>query len=437
MFRFALAAAGTLAAAALCRANNVVVDVTVDAPANGSSYQCGEIVRVAVRLRDETTDVNSLELAQIDLRLINFELVPEFDPIDSTNPIFDPIVFGGAPPGDGETHGAAADGYPGPPLPGCPLNCLVGLVPSAQGGGTIYFWLRTSTSTAHLLNPPASQPGLVFIQFKIRLIPCGTATINALGPAIDDGSSSGAYFQQADTGIVWANGDQDTVNNVVGAILNFLILTPPACLAAANPPLSNPYLSGLQPFRDVLQNTTSTLLPQGIGVAGTPSEGTVNYATITVTVCGEAPGLPPSPASIGVSCTDVAGNGQADCPSVTAVTAGTSSSYHMSLSGPPPPRECITFTFEHTPEKLQYQVLPGDTNMDGQANTQDLLWLVQRVNDGTASLPANRPRYNINRSSETTGPVVNAQDFLRLIQLLNGMNATQAFNGATVATCPP
>jgi hypothetical protein len=75
--------------------------------------------------------------------------------------------------------------------------------------------------------------------------------------------------------------------------------------------------------------------------------------------------------------------------------------------------------------------------MDGQVNTQDLLWLVQRVNEVTANLPANRPRYNINRGSESVGPVVNGQDFLRLIQLLNGMNATQTFNGATVATCPP
>jgi hypothetical protein len=32
---------------------------------------------------------------------------------------------------------------------------------------------------------------------------------------------------------------------------------------------------------------------------------------------------------------------------------------------------------------------------------------------------------------------VNTQDLLRLVQLLNGTNATQAFNGATVAPCPP
>jgi hypothetical protein len=86
--------------------------------------------------------------------------------------------------------------------------------------------------------------------------------------------------------------------------------------------------------------------------------------------------------------------------------------------------------------KLQYASLPGDTNLDGVDSTQDLLWLVQRINDGTASLPANRARYNINRSNEAGGVVVNTQDLLRLVQLLNGIPATQAFNGANVAACP-
>ncbi|HEY3244107.1 MAG TPA: hypothetical protein VGM03_12235 [Phycisphaerae bacterium] len=440
MIRYALVGIAAFAAALVCRANNVLIQVTADPPANGSSYACDEIIRVAVRLNDETTDVNSLELAQVDLRLTNAILVPDFDPDDTTNPIFGPIVFGGAPPGDGETHGAAADAYPGPLLPGCPQNYLVGSAPSSTGGGTICFWIRTSTSTAHLLNPPrASQPGRLFIQFKIQFHPlCGT-TVDALGPALDDGSSSGAFFQQAGTSTMWSNGDADLVNNVVAGILSLQILTPPACLVSANPPLSSPYLAGAQPFRDVLQNSTTALAPQGIGVVGTSPEGPVTYETITVTYCGFGPpSPPPSPAQIGVICTDITGNGQADCPSIVAVIGCPSTPcYHISLSGPPPPRECITFTFGHTPEKLQYQVLPGDTNMDGQVNTQDLLWLVQRVNDGTANLPANRARYNINRSNDATGPVVNTQDVLRLLQLLNGTNATQPFNGATVAPCPP
>jgi hypothetical protein len=110
----------------------------------------------------------------------------------------------------------------------------------------------------------------------------------------------------------------------------------------------------------------------------------------------------------------------------------------FALSGPPPPRECITFTFAGTNpgQKLQYQVLPGDTNLDGIVSTQDLLFLVQQLTEGTANLPENFARYNINRSQEVGGNHVNTQDLLRLVQLLNGTNATQAFNGATVAECP-
>jgi hypothetical protein len=59
---------------------------------------------------------------------------------------------------------------------------------------------------------------------------------------------------------------------------------------------------------------------------------------------------------------------------------------------------------------------------------------VQRLNDGTANLPGNYARYNLNRSGES--PPVNTADLLRLVQLLNGVNTTQVFNGASVAACP-
>ncbi|HEY3246353.1 MAG TPA: hypothetical protein VGM03_23660 [Phycisphaerae bacterium] len=149
-----------------------------------------------------------------------------------------------------------------------------------------------------------------------------------------------------------------------------------------------------------------------------------------------APSPAPLPTNIGIECTDSAGNGPTDCPSVTAVAGGAAAhEFVLTLSGSIPPRECTTFTFLGTTpgQKLQYQFLPGDTNLDGTVNTQDLLWLVQRVNDGTANQPANWPRYNVNRSSEPGGVVVNTQDFLREVQLLNGTNTTQVFNGATVA----
>jgi hypothetical protein len=210
-------------------------------------------------------------------------------------------------------------------------------------------------------------------------------------------------------------------------------------IAAANPPLVSPYRSGPANlrFRDVLQNTTPGLQPQGIGVAGTPAEGAITFATISVTFTAP-PAPPPNITNTSVNCTDLSGNGSGDCPTITAITGAGVGPYQLTLSAPPPPRECITFTFAGTNagQKLQYQVLPGDTNLDATVSTQDLLFLVQSVNSGAANLPENRARFNINRSNEPGGMVVTTQDFLREIQLLNGTSATQPFNGATVASCP-
>jgi hypothetical protein len=225
-------------------ANNIQLTVTADPPADAAGYMPGEIVRVAVRLNDETTDVNSLELSQVDLGLTNATLVEMFDPNDSQNPIVDAVIFGGAAAGDGETMGANADAYAGPQLPGCPAGCLIGSVPSANppppvgsGPSTIYFWLRTNTLTSALLNPPGpASVGRLFIQFKITLGNPGVATVDALGPANDDGSSSGAFSQQDGTGTRWANGDPITgpdpnnVNNYVGGILNLNVVPEPASL---------------------------------------------------------------------------------------------------------------------------------------------------------------------------------------------------------------
>jgi hypothetical protein len=204
-------------------------------------------------------------------------------------------------------------------------------------------------------------------------------------------------------------------------------------IESANPPLDNPYLDGLQPFPDVLQTGPGTLLTQGIGVTGTPDEGPHVYAPIQVTFSA-APSPEPTAVNVTVSCTDLAGNGQADCPTIASLTGSGAGPYMITLDPPPPPRECITFTFMGA-ERLQYQVLPGDTNLDNSVNTQDLLFLVQELNNGTANQPTNWARFNIDRSHLSDQPV-NTQDLLRLVQLLNGTNATQAFNGATVAPCP-
>jgi hypothetical protein len=221
-------------AAVTVQANDVAIDVTATPSADVAGYMPGEIVRVEVRLRDATTDVNSLELSQVDLRFVNSALLPEFDPNDAVNPITDAVIFGGGAAGEGQQPPGGNpqdwDAVAGPALPGCPAACLIGTVPSASGGGTIYFWLRTNTANTALLNPPAAAPGRLFIQFKVTLGSPGQATIDALGPALDDGSSSGAFFQQAGTATIWSNGDADTADNVTGGILNLTIVPEPASL---------------------------------------------------------------------------------------------------------------------------------------------------------------------------------------------------------------
>jgi hypothetical protein len=201
-------------------------------------------------------------------------------------------------------------------------------------------------------------------------------------------------------------------------------------IVSANPPTAaaNPYTPG-QPFRDVLDTGTTSALTAGIGGAGTAPQGTVQYAPIMVTFSA-APSPAPAVGNVMISCT------AGPCPTVTAVSGSGVGPYSISLSGPIPPRQCATFIFPGTVpgQKLQYQSLPGDTNLDGSVNTLDLLGLVQAINSGAANLPVNLARYNIDRNTGTMP--VNTQDLLRVVQLLNGVNTTQAFNGATVATCP-
>ncbi|HEY3242172.1 MAG TPA: hypothetical protein VGM03_02380 [Phycisphaerae bacterium] len=201
----------------------------------------------------------------------------------------------------------------------------------------------------------------------------------------------------------------------------------PVTIAGANPPNANnnPYQEG-QAFVDVLDTGTGTALTAGIGAAGTPNQGSIQYSPIRVTFSA-LPITTPTPANTSITCTG--GN----CPTVTAVVFSGGTTFSVSLSGAIPPLQCTTLLFAGTAsgEKLQYRSSPGNVNLDAAANTQDLLFLIQRLNDGSANAAGNLARYNINRSG-----AVNTQDLLRLVQLLNGVNTTQVFNGSTVAACP-
>jgi hypothetical protein len=257
--------------------------------------------------------------------------------------------------------------------------------------------------------------------------PCQAAVPDFTGAplAATDNCSAVSFAQSPAVGALVAPGDTlvtitatDGVGNMstCTATLHVTPCTGLVTIVSGSPPHGH---------RDTLQNTNTALVPQGIGIPGTPDEGTVtNYGMPQVTFSG-APSPAPDPSNITVSCTGGV------CPSVIAVSGAGNGPYTMTLSGLIPVLHCTTITFAGTVvgQKLQYSSMPGDTSIDGTDNTLDLLATVTALNNGTANL--NLSRYDIDRSGAT-----NTSDLLRLVQLLNGVGATQVFNGAVLTPCP-
>ncbi len=201
-------------------------------------------------------------------------------------------------------------------------------------------------------------------------------------------------------------------------------------IVSASPPHApaNPF-EPAQPYRDVLDTGTGPELTAGIGANGTPAQGGIVYAPISVTFSG-TPSPAPTPANVVIACTGGL------CPIVTGVTGSGAGPYQLTLDRAIPPGECTTITFAGTNagQKLQYRSQPGNVSLGGGTNTQDLLAMISALNNGSANTPQNWARYNVDRN--TSVMPVNTQDILRIIQLLNGINTTQSFNGASVAACP-
>ncbi|HEY3242373.1 MAG TPA: galactose oxidase-like domain-containing protein [Phycisphaerae bacterium] len=200
-------------------------------------------------------------------------------------------------------------------------------------------------------------------------------------------------------------------------------------IVIANPPTANPYAPGA--FVDVLQTGPypgPNTLTQGIGSEGTPSEGPVAYGPITVKF--SAP-VTLTAADIGVNCSYTGTTPCATpCPKVKEVTgAGDQSEWQITLDPPIPAGACTRITFSST-LALEYKSLPGDVDMNGTPNTQDVLALINALNNGTANLPENLARYDIDRSG-----TVNTVDYSRLYQLLNGTSTTQPWSGVNVVPC--
>ncbi len=247
-----------------------------------------------------------------------------------------------------------------------------------------------------------------------------------------DLTADGDFLDEGET-LAWVTGNGAAFAEQARSVQYML---PPTAvgIVSANPPLISPYFPSGS-FMDVLDTGTGPVLTAGIGGEGTLPQGGIEYAPITVTFTA-APSPAPAPCTIAVSCTDIRGNGDGDCPQVTDVTGTGAGPYQISLSHPIPARECTTLTFlgVDPEQRIQYRSLPGDSNLGGQTNTQDLLTLVSDLNSGAALNPNNYARYNINRSTGVNP--VNTQDLLRMIQLLNGVLTTQVFNQASVAVCP-
>jgi hypothetical protein len=205
---------------------------------------------------------------------------------------------------------------------------------------------------------------------------------------------------------------------------------PSVLIASANPPAQNPYVPGVHPFRDVLQTGGGATLQQGIGSCQTPNEGGVSYCNVVLTFT--AP-ITLTLAEVTLTCSYTGDPpGSTPCPTVSAVNGSGGGPYTISLSGVIPPGGCATLTFGNAApdQALRYESLPGDVSMDALSNTSDLLALVQGLQSGAANQPANLARYDINRTG-----AVNTTDLLRLVQLLNGVNTTRAWNGAALVPC--
>ncbi|HEY3245300.1 MAG TPA: hypothetical protein VGM03_18315, partial [Phycisphaerae bacterium] len=301
---------------------------------------------------------------------------------------------------------------------GKPANIALDLA-----GGKIY-WTDLVTDSIHRADLNGANVEQLFVSL-FGLDPRGIA-FDPAGPKVYWGQDADS---ESPVGNVQSMNPDGSFTQIVVAfqgLVNDLVLVPdapvPVTIASANPPTYNPFVSGQQPYVDVLDTGSGPALTHGIGGAGTPSEDFVTYSPISVTFSG-TPNPAPDPGNVSLACTGGA------CPSITGVSGSGAGPYQITLSSPIPPTQCTTLTFTGLApdQKLQYRALPGDTNMDGTVNTQDLLALVQAVNNGLANISGNRPRYNINRSNEAGGIVVNTQDFLREVQLLNGINTTQVF----------
>jgi hypothetical protein len=254
---------------------------------------------------------------------------------------------------------------------------------------------------------------------------------NVFANEINDGQilANGAFFATSASGV-------GTVGSLAITVEDAVVLRN---ISSANPPLDNPFIAGTQAFQDVLTYETATALPRGIGASGTPTLQGITYATPSVTFDGSVSLT--LPGQVTVSCTDVAANGQGDCPTVTAVAGAGAGPYTLTLSGVIPRRECTTFRFPgiaNPGQAVQYIFLPGNANVGLPGGTivsaADVTSLILALSNSTANVGNNPVRYNMDRVGLAAAPVT-AADVARLIAMLNGSPTGPPAAGA-VPACP-
>lgn len=175
--RFPLALIAAAACAMPATAANVNVVLTASAaPGPLGTYNPGDIVTITVALRHSTTTaLSAMRFAQIDYSAST----PGVVNVDS-----DIVDFG------------------------FPAGTITN-----TAGSNLLTW--DSGIAGALTIPGSAATPIVFCTFTVTMpaTPGTGVLVSVLGPALDDGSATGAHFE-SDTAGVWANGDGDATNNV-------------------------------------------------------------------------------------------------------------------------------------------------------------------------------------------------------------------------------
>ncbi len=231
-----------------------------------------------------------------------------------------------------------------------------------------------------------------------------------------------------DVAILDINGD-DKLDLVVGTDTGTKVfMQPPPADMVAPTIVSTTPVNGT---KDGLQDRNSVGTLQGINqvvftfsepVRDAATNGAVSAASFSISLTTNLPGLTP--------------------PTIASVVPS-GNTYTLNLSTPIKPGAWNTFTANVEdlagnalgPNALDLGFLPGDATGTGSVNTQDILGTIAGINActsaGTCGTPAVLAQYDMDRNG-----VMNTQDLLRLIQLLNGVNTQNAWNGVTLPPQP-